>query len=374
MNVLLYSYCFLPSIGGIEMVSATLAEQLTKAGIHVDVVTETPSDKNDNFPCPIYRNPGWKERLRLVRKNDIIYSNGTSIALFWYAFFLGKPFVWTHGGYQLMCIDGLGWVEGEKAPLTPFKSILFHLKKRGLFFAIKRGLLLYFKRFIGKNLVARNIAITNWVAKRQPLPKQTVIYNPFPLERFKSCPQGENIEYDFLYVGRLVSEKGVATLIKAFAVLLNNKIYKEKKLLIVGDGNWKERLVQLGKDLNVLSAITFAGKKTGDELIRLVSHCRIAIIPSEWEEPMGGVAMEMMAARKNLIVSKNGGLSECTGNAALTFTNGNENELAACMERLLTDELLRKEQLQEAEIQLKKFDETALSEKYISLFREITSK
>jgi len=273
-----------------------------------------------------------------------------------------------------MCIDGLGWVEGEKAPLTPFKSILFHLKKNGPLFVIKRGFILYLKRFIGKNLVAKNIAITSWVAQRQPLPKQIVIYNPFPLAKFKDCPRKETFNYDFLYVGRLVSEKGVATLIKAFAELLKNESFKEKKLLIVGDGNWKERLVQLAKNLNILASITFAGKKTGEELIHLVSLCNIAIVPSEWEEPMGGVALEMMAAGKNLIVSKNGGLAECTGNAALTFTNGNAIELAVCMERLLIDELLKKQQLQEAEIQLKKFDEATLSEKYISLFREITSK
>ena len=46
------------------------------------------------------------------------------------------------------------------------------------------------------------------VAKRQPLPNQIVIYNPFPLGRFKDAPPvppGER-PYDFLYVGRLVSD------------------------------------------------------------------------------------------------------------------------------------------------------------------------
>jgi len=372
MNVLLYSYCFLPSIGGIEVVSATLAEQLTKAGVNIYIVTETPSDEKDNFSYPVYRKPNWKERIRLVKKSDIVYSNGVSIALFWYAFFLRKPFVWTLGGYQLMCIDGLGWVEGEKAPLTPFLSIVYHFKKRGIVFAIKGGFKLYLKRFIGKWLVAKNIAITNWVAHRQPLPRQTVIYNPFPLEKFKVCPKGLNPEFDFLYVGRLVSEKGVATLIKAFAELLKDPSFKEKKLLIIGDGNWRDGLTQLARDLKIEFAITFAGKKTGAELIHLVSLCHIAIIPSEWEEPMGGVALEMMAAGKNLIVSKNGGLAECTGKAALTFTNGNHVELAKCMQRLLTDKKLQQQQLDEAVNQLRNFNEVELAGKYLYLYKQIT--
>ena len=57
--------------------------------------------------------------------------------------------------------------------------------------------------------VDRKIAVSRWVASRQPLPQQVVIYNPFSLSLFKQRPaEAPSPPYDFVFIGRLVSEKG----------------------------------------------------------------------------------------------------------------------------------------------------------------------
>jgi glycosyltransferase involved in cell wall biosynthesis len=112
----------------------------------------------------------------------------------------------------------------------------------------------------------------------------------------------------------------------------------------------------------------FAGRKTGRELIELIQQCEIAVVPSEWEEPMGGVALELLAAGKPVIVSKNGGLAECVGDAALLFDNGDHVMLADCMTRLLNDEQLRATLRENAKIQVKKFDPERLVRRYVDLF------
>jgi glycosyltransferase involved in cell wall biosynthesis len=373
LKILIYSYAFLPSLGGIEIVSATLAEQLVTLGHSVTVVTESAHTQKDNFTYRVVRQPTAMERIALIRSHDVVHANGASMALFFYAKLLGKPFLWTHGGYQLCCVDGLGWVDGHAAPLTPWASVIFHYKQSGLKFAVVQAFKLFLRRFAGQ-LANANVAITEWVAMRQPLPNQVVIYNPFPLAQFFNISRTEQKSYDFIYVGRLVSEKGVPDVIEAFAAIKKLPSHAHCKLALVGDGNWRPRLEALAKALEVANDITFFGKKSGKDLHHIIAQASIAVVPSVWEEPMGGVALELMAAGKNIIVTRNGGLYECAGKAALVYDNGNSNQLASCMLQLLEDPNLRQKQLQALAIQLQQFDPTLLTAQYVTLYQKILGK
>jgi glycosyltransferase involved in cell wall biosynthesis len=369
MKILLYSYAFLPSLGGIETVSATIAENLVKLGHQVTVVTETADENKITFAYNVVRQPSIWERIRLVKSHDLVHANGASMSLFFYSELLSKPFIWTHGGYQLSCVDGLGWVDGEPAPLTPWQSVKFHSKQSGVKFATIQAIKLYLRRWVGQR-VAANVAITNWVATRQPLKNQTVIYNPFPLDKFYSISQNMPKEYHFVYVGRLVSEKGVPDLIKAFAMLQNNNQH-QYTLAIVGDGNWKEKLIALSQTLGVSASVHFLGRQSGDALYQIVAKSIIAVVPSVWEEPMGGVAIEMMAAGKNIIVSQNGGLYESTGNTALVFDNGNSVQLMERMQTLVQDSNLQANQLQNYASHLQNFDPKKLTQQYVKLYESV---
>jgi glycosyltransferase involved in cell wall biosynthesis len=106
----------------------------------------------------------------------------------------------------------------------------------------------------------------------------------------------------------------------------------------------------------------------------LIQQCEIAVVPSEWEEPMGGVALELLAAGRPLIVSRYGGLAECVGDAALLFDNGDHTMLAECMTRLLRDEKLRATLKENAKTQVKRFDPERLVRRYIDLFDCVLGK
>lgn len=367
MKILLYSNVFLPSLGGIEIVSATLAEHLVTLGHDCTVVTETASESEDHYAFKVNRKPSLFQRLTLVREHDIVHSNGASMALFFHAKVLGKPFVWTHGGYQLSCVDGLGWVDGIRAPLTPLQSLRFHYYRKGIVFVFREAIKLVLRRWVGKRVNA-NIAVTQWVASRQPLLRQSVIYNPFPLDKFSKVKHSEQI-YDFIYVGRIVSEKGLPDLLKAFALVL--KRHEKATLAIVGDGNWKDKVVELSRDAGISSNTFFMGRKTGEALLDVIAQSKIAVVPSVWEEPMGGVALEMLAAGKNVIVSRNGGMSECVGNAGLTFENGNHEELSSRMLQLYEAPDLQQSLKTRALDQLRKFDPLMLTHQYIKLYQQV---
>jgi glycosyltransferase involved in cell wall biosynthesis len=374
MKILLYSSVFFPSLGGIETISATLATNLTKLGHECTVITETPINTDEQNIYKVIRQPTLKERLTLTRKFDIVHSNGASVALYPFAKLSSKPFIWTHNGYQVSCVDGLGWVDGEPTPMTPLASLAYHFRKKGLFSALKESIKLGVRRYVA-NHVDLNIAATNWVAKRQSLQNQVVAYTPYPLNRFKDAKKiNHNCKYDFIYVGRLVSEKGIPDLIQAFKLLITTPGFTDKRLAIVGSGNMQAKLEEMVKELNLELNVSFLGPKYGSELTDIISMAKIGIIPSAYEEPMGGVSLELLAAGKNVIVSEFGGLAECVGNAGLKFKNRDVNALYECMNEIISEKDLAEQQLELADTRLQIFDEVKLTEKYVEIYERVIKK
>ncbi|HVZ73433.1 MAG TPA: glycosyltransferase family 4 protein [Polyangia bacterium] len=376
MHVLLYSRPFFPATGGIETVSLTLAQQITAAGHRCTVVTETPADPANPGAFAfapkfeIVRRPSQLARLALVRAADVVHSNGASLALFAHAKLARRPFVWTHAGYQLVSVDGLGWVDGAPAPLHPLASLALHARRSGPRYAAAQALKLGLRNVVGR-LVDKNVAITHWVADRQPLPRQVVIYNPFPLGRFTAAKQRPAPTHDFVYLGRLVSEKGVPTLIEALARVNARPGKRPATLLLVGDGPERGALEELVRARGLGAHVTFAGMKRDDALVDAVADGAVAVVPSAWEEPMGGVAVELLAAGKPLIVSERGGLAECVGEAAWTFPNGDAPALAERMAAVFDDETLRTSKARFAPDVLARFDEARLTREYLKLYQDL---
>ena len=374
MNILLYSKRFFPDVGGIESVSLTLAEQIAAAGHSCTVVTETQANENPSeWAFSVERAPTRLRRIGLARAAHVVHSNGASLAFYPYARVLGRPFIWTHQGYQLVSVDGLGWSEGKPAPLTPVASLGFHFPRLGLRGAARETLKLGVRRAVGFS-IDKNVAITSWVAHRQPLPRQVVIYNPFSLARFKQAASASGPTHDFIFVGRLVAEKGVRTLLDALAVLNGRPGRRPARLLIVGDGPLRQTLEETVTSLRLGAHVDFAGQKVGPELVQAMTLGKVAIVPSEWEEPMGGVALELMAAGRPIVVSERGGLAECVSDGGWTFPNGDHAALAEVMAALLDDEWLRHSKTAQAQRVLERFDEAALTRQYLKVYAEVSGQ
>ena len=109
-------------------------------------------------------------------------------------------------------------------------------------------------------------------------------------------------------------------------------------------------------------------------LVDWVAKGMIGVLPSVWYEPMGGVAVELLAAGKSLIVSARGGLAECVGDAGLTFPNGNDEALAAQMLRVLEDPALRAGQAAKARERAAGFMPGRFVAQYIDMLGGIARK
>ena len=127
-----------------------------------------------------------------------------------------------------------------------------------------------------------------------------VIQNSVPLK-----PRPKNLGDDFLYIGRMVEEKGVVNLLIAWQ-LYCEMFDDQAKLHLVGDGpllvSMKERFEN--------SRTVFSGHLDSSEILEIVSKSKIGVIPNLWDEPFGKVALEFLGFGLKVIYSNSGGLTE----------------------------------------------------------------
>lgn len=150
-----------------------------------------------------------------------------------------------------------------------------------------------------------NIAVSDWTKKRFEAlasfeKKIVVIPNGIDFKRILEvepecnpdpAKKGKKI-YDCIFVGRLIKEKNVDTLIKATALLKSK--FPELKCCIVGDGPEKKALVELAKNANVYKNIEFAGFQEYRPLIGKIKTSKVLVLPSS-REGFGMVVIEAFA-------------------------------------------------------------------------------
>lgn len=96
-----------------------------------------------------------------------------------------------------------------------------------------------------------------------------------------------------VYAGRLVPEKGVDVLVKAFAIAVAQ--VPHARLLIAGHGAAEASLRQLASQLGIADRISWLGHVPRDILEQQFMPAWVQVVPSLWAEPFGNVTTEAMA-------------------------------------------------------------------------------
>jgi glycosyltransferase involved in cell wall biosynthesis len=131
----------------------------------------------------------------------------------------------------------------------------------------------------------------------------------------------------FVYLGRLVPEKGVATLIIAAA-------RSGVPLRIVGTGADEAKLRRLAEQSG--GDITFTGHLDGTALRDTIASARAIVVPSEWYENAPISVMEASAMGKAVIGARIGGIPELIrdGDTGFLFDSGNVESLTELLARV----------------------------------------
>jgi glycosyltransferase involved in cell wall biosynthesis len=113
----------------------------------------------------------------------------------------------------------------------------------------------------------------------------------------ESCRIGDPV---ILFVGRLVKEKNVSLLLRAFAEMRDDA--ENCTLRVVGDGTAREALEEEAKALGVDKGVVFVGPKSGDKLYAEYLAASCLVLPSR-TEPWGLVVNEALAFGCPAVVS-----------------------------------------------------------------------
>jgi len=176
-----------------------------------------------------------------------------------------------------------------------------------------------------------------------------------------------------LFVGRLVHEKGVHTLIEAMPKIL--KYWPGARLVIAGRGPAEESLRRLAAGLGLGGSVSMVGFIPDDERNRLYGMAAVAVVPSLYE-PFGITALEAMAAGTPLIAADTGGLAEIVNNGVngWQFYAGSSNSLADAVLHVLhsPEEARRAAEVARREV-LSTYDWGAIARGTIDVYDEVLS-
>lgn len=299
MKILITSYVYAPFLGGISTASSLLAQEFVAAGHEVRVVTKTPGTDDHDLGYEVVRNPGGLRLWRQVAWCDVVLSVHLSIRLAWPLAFVPRPWVIAHHSWLTQLDGSIGWVE--------------RLKRR----VLRRATCISVSQAVADHLDTHSI----------------VIGPPYNDSLFRGNPAIQR-QRDLLFVGRLVSSKGLNLLLEALASIRSAGY--TPCLTVVGGGPEQERAQELARRLGLESQVEFAGPRIGSELRDTYCSHRILVVPSITPETFGIVALEGITCGCVVIGSDGaGGLTDAIGPCGLRFQMGDANLLAARLIELL---------------------------------------
>jgi len=167
-----------------------------------------------------------------------------------------------------------------------------------------------------------------------------------------------------LFVGRLVQEKGVSTIVEAAPHLRGLNV----KIVIVGEGYLKEELIRRVNELGLSDRVFVTGFLETETIRGLFRVADVCVIPSIYE-PFGIVALEAMAGGSPIVTTGSGGLGEILEHdRTATFVYQNPESLAWGIRKILTDHKYAENLKEEASKQVKKYDWGAIATSTISTY------
>ena len=143
------------------------------------------------------------------------------------------------------------------------------------------------------------------------------------------------------YVGRLVPEKGVDTLLQALAENREGRWH----LWVVGDGPDRERLERMASELRLAARIRWTGGLPPAEMARLWAELDVLVQPSRglasWAEQSAHVVAEAMAHEVAVVGTGAGATPEVIGDAGAIVPPDDPAALAGALRRLSAAEQRR---------------------------------
>ena len=269
----------------------------------------------------------------------------------------GVPVVQSLRNYRLVCPNGVLFRDGRPCEdclgrAVPWPGIVHacYRDSRAGTAAVAAMIGVHKHLKTWERMVSLYVAVTAFARDKLiegGLPAAKIVVKPNFVEH--ALAPGTGAGGYALFVGRLSSEKGLATVLAAW-----QRLGRALPLKIVGDGPLADHVEASAAGE---PAVEYLGRRPLPEVYELMRDARFLVFPSEWYEPFGRVAIEAFACGTPVIASAMGGMAELIddGHTGYLFRPGDGDDLAGVVERVLDhpDELDRMRRNVRAEFEAK---------------------
>jgi glycosyltransferase involved in cell wall biosynthesis len=330
--------------GGEDQSFAAEAEVLRQHGEDVVIWTVQNDEISTRPSARLAVETVWNRRAAMELRRRLVDEGPFDIVHFQNTFPLISPAaIWAAGtstaavvqslrNYRLLCVNGLFYRAGGVCELCIDKR----LQLPGIRYACYRG----------NTAASMTVAAMNYVNRARRTHQRAVdvfialsnfarakyAHAELDIDRIVVKPNFVTPDPGFghgaggyaIFVGRLSPEKGIETMLKAWA-----HIGKRLPLRIVGDGPQAELVKAVAEKSK--GAVTWLGHKNKFEVYELIGDAKCLVFPSEWYETFGRVAVEAFAKGTPVIAADLGAIAELVedGKTGVRFEPANADDLVA---------------------------------------------
>jgi glycosyltransferase involved in cell wall biosynthesis len=337
MRILHAGKYYPPFMGGMETVLRDLAEGCLDRGCDVHVVTagEGPEERSEDI-----RGPRTGRTGRLVRMgvHGVVNSQPLTLSV---AGVLRREIAEFQPDLVHLHLPNplaaAGWLALEAMPglSLPPLAVWYHAditRQRVGRLLVEPVVRACLAKAVGISVSSKSLATSSSVLA--PLADRVRVI-PFGIEPQPWTDVQPGPGANILFVGRLVSYKGLGVLLESLARL------PEGSLVIVGDGPERQSLERQAKQLGVSGRVRFAGTLSRADLADEMSAALLLVLPSlDRSETFGLVQLEAMAAGLPVVSTDLAtGVSEVghDGETGLVVPPGDAPALADALGTLLKD-------------------------------------
>lgn len=381
MKILFFNYEYPPLGGGAANATSCILREYSKINdLRVDLVTASLSDKYEvekiGENIIIHRLPIGKNQTNLhfqSQKDLVVYS--WKALLFANKLAKENNYDLTHSFFSVPCGAISLW-------LKIAKRIPYIISLRGsdvpgysdrfkFIYVVLKPLI----RFIWKKsgaVVSNSQGLKDLALETNKNQKIDIIFNGIDINNFYPEKSIQKNDKFVITLGgtRITARKGINYLIEALSVLIPK--YPNIFLRLVGEGNEKENLINLTKELKVDNFVEFVGLIPREKIAPYYQEAKLFVLPS-LNEGMSNAMLEALATGLPILATETGGTSELVedGKNGLIVKMQDSKDLAEKIEMIIKDEEGREKMGQMSRQKAEKMSWKSVARKYYDLYEKV---